>query len=388
MSCLARIALIVPGVLAGALRVSFAQQLDREFVATALAAAEQQRDHYRVTFSDKYVVGERPPPGLRRSYIRVSDGEGRFKRIDQAPVSDMYGDTSVAVWSAAGAVTNRYTRADRTVPQLLTFQSRAPRSEHLDEIDIILGLRFFDSPRRPSDVVADLQEHVVVRERIHDGRELIEVVIIGPSFTPAKVVTNVYEPARQWALVEMRTIGSKALPVEREDINPSDIDIAIRYEMSEWQQASGIWIPMRVDDLTVFDPGSEREMTYRSVLEMDSVEIAPALAVGEFEISADNLPKGSTVTDGRLGISYKIGEDVLYMDGHLNQLTVPVTQVITAATLPEIMKGAVALIPPEAQALAAVGSGANWWRLGGIILFVAGAVSLGYVLWLKRRAAA
>lgn len=367
--------------------IASARDIDRQTVARELAVAERLRSCYRISFEDKYNVGERPDPSLRTYWMRIADGAGRVKRELRRPSADMYGDTSIASWSPDGNTGNRFTRSDRSVPQLLQFAPDPPPSEELDEIEVSLGLRFFHSPRRPSEVVGDRGESVIVRKRSAGDGELIEVVFVGPSFSRYLLITHVYDPGRQWALVEKHTVGSK-IPVDSEQIAPENVVLLIDYEMTDWVQSAGVWAPTRIHDHTILRPDTEREESAYGITELTSVEINPPLRDEDFIIPTDNLPKGSTVTDARLGISYKIGEDVLYMDGHLNQLKAPVTQVITAATLPDIMKGAVALIDPEARNLAAVGSLTNWWRVGGIILFAAGAAALGAVLWMKRRAAA
>lgn len=364
------------------------QDLGREAVAEQLGSAERSRSCYRIAFGEKYLIDTPPSERDTTTYERVADGKGRVRRATHRPVSDMYGDASIVAWSAGGSTGRKYRRTDPTSPQLLSLQTTPPGEEHRDEIEISLGLRFFQSPRRPSEVVADKRERVIIRRRGSGEDGLVEVVFVGPSFFPSAVITNVYDPSRQWALVEKRTIASTVIPVEAEEIEPANISASIRYEMTGWQRSNGVWVPTRIEDHTVFRPGTAREEKAYGITELTSVEINPPLRDEDFIIPTDNLPRGSTVTDGRLGISYKIGEDVLYMDGHLNQLTAPVTQVITAEMLPEVMKGAVAMVPPEAATLASVESGMNWWKWGGIGFFAAGAIALAAILWMRRRAAA
>lgn len=361
------------------------QSLDRETVAAALRTAEDLRDSYRVRFEAKYVVGERNPEGQRAFYDRMSDGQGRVRRTISSPVSDSFGDTSLEVWSATGNMALKYSSTNTSAPELLSITAHPIITEHLDEIEFSLGLRFMSSPRRPSDVVSDKGENVMVRLAPGDTG-LVEVVFVAPSFHPHLVITNIYDPGRQWALVEERFVGAMD-DVVGEVVAPDRRFISTRYEMTDWKQSNGVWVPTRVHDHTTLRPDSPQQESYDCVTEFQTIDIGPPISATDFELPVGRLPKGSTIADATLGVSYKLGQDLLYMDGRLHKLTQPVTGVISAEDLPTIMQNAVALIP-DTPPLQPVASATSWWRVGGYSFLAGGVVVLGAVFWIRRHGAA
>ena len=123
------------------------------------------------------------------------------------------------------------------------------------------------------------------------------------------------------------------------------------------------------------------------ITEIQKFEVDPPTSDADFEIPTDHLPKDSAIVDYALGISYKLGQNLLYMDGRLHKLTQPVTGVISAEDLPTIMQDAVALIP-DTPPLQPVAGTASWWRVGGYSFLAGGVILLGAVFWIRRHGAA
>lgn len=300
---------------------------------------------------------------------------------------DQYGDVSIAVWSAGRSLVLKKSSAVPSQPQMLMIGSGPIKNEQVDDIDVCLGLRFELSPRRPSELVADKKENVIVRRGLGERSGLVDVVFIGPTFGPELCITNVYDPDRGWALVEQRAVLSKDKVVD-EAVALDRQRVSARYEMGGWRQSNGVWAPSQIDKHVTMRPGAQSEVTGHNIIYFESMEFNPSISDGDFDLPIADMPRGSAVADSTLGVSYKLGESVMYMDGRLHQLTAPVQEIITSATLPEVMRGAVAMVRPEAATLASVSSRTNWWKWGGIGFFAAGAVALAAVLWMRRRAAA
>lgn len=379
--CLAAKSLLVACIVFHPSRV-LAQELDRDTVAAALRAAEESRASYDARF-ESYNIEQKPPPGKARVYERLTDGKGRVRRIDTAPIEDMYGDVATVVWSDAGTISLKKSSSDPNKPESYMINPKRTDSEHLDQFEQSLGLRFETSSRRPSDVVADRQEDVIVRYANGQDSGLVEVAFINPSFVTQSVITNVYDPSRQWGLVEHRFVFSKS-KVTSEDIPADQLGYIGSFEMIDWKQSNGVWVPMHVHISGTFHPGTPQEETFQSVTDIQKFEINPSISDADFKMSPDHLPKDSAVVDQTLGISYKLGENRLYMDGHLNELKEPVAGLISAEQLPSLIQGAVPLIPPTPP-LKSVASTVSWWRWGGYSLLAGGAVLLGAVFWIRRR---
>lgn len=362
-----------------------AQELDRDTVAAALKAAEESRASYHVLF-EQYAVGKRPPPGQRGTYDRLTDGTGRGRRTYVAPVSDEYGNMSIAVWSPAQSLTLKKSTVNPSLPQLLTFNNKPSAGEHVDQFEMALGRRFGQSSQSPSEVVSDKQQNVMVRYAAGEEPGLVEVVFVAPRFSPHSVITHVYDPGRQWGLVEWRMVYALD-DVTGEDI-PADRQATYgRHEMTDWRQSNGVWVPTRVHNSGTFHPGTPEEETLEDITEVQQIEMNPAISDTDFEVPTDHLPKDSMIVDGALGISYKLGENRLYMDGRLHKLNQPVCGLISAGDLPAIMQDAIALIAPETPPLQPVASTTSSWRVGGYSFLAGGVVLLGAVFWMRRRGA-
>ncbi len=362
-----------------------AQELDRDTVAAALKAAEESRASYHVVF-EQYAAGKRPPPGQRGTFDRLTDGRGRGRRTYVAPVPDGHGDMSIAVWSPAKSLTLKKSTVDPNLPQLFSFDNKPGSDEHLDQFEMALGRRFEQSPQPPSELVSDRQENVLVRYANGRDSGLVEVVFIAPGFSPHSVITHVYDPGRQWGLVEWRMVYALDA-VTGEDI-PADRQATYgRHEMTDWRQSNGVWVPTRVNNSGTFHPGTPEEETLEDITEMQQIEMNPAVSDADFEIPTDHFPKDSMIVDGTLGVSYKLGQNLLYMDGRLHKLTQPVTGVISAEDLPTIMQSAVAL-SPDTPPLQPVASATSWWRVGGYSFLAGGVILLAAVFWIRRHGAA
>ena len=94
------------------------------------------------------------------------------------------------------------------------------------------------------------------------------------------------------------------------------------------------------------DDGVVREF-YRSTIRVTDVNVNPEITDEDFTIDVADLPEGSSIVDSRLGISYKLGSDLIYMDGRLNRAGREITDEITPDELKELMADAEPLIDPK-----------------------------------------
>jgi len=358
--------------------------LNRQSVAQAIAAGEQMRASYRVVF-EQYAEGKRPPADQRITYERLTDGATRGRRIRKDPASDEYGNVLVSVWSDSGSLALKKFDLDPNRSQSLSIDNSPPDRLPFDQVELSLGLRFEVSLSRPSDLIADSKENVIVRHAGDEAPGCVEVVFIAPSFSKQMVITHVYDPNRQWALLDSRLVYSED-ELSSEEVSADRQTLNAHHVMSEWRQSNGVWVPMRVRNDVMMFAGTENEQHGADITEVQQFEISPAVSDSDFVIPTDHLPDDSMISDSGLGISYKLGQSLLYMDGRLHTLKQPISGIITAAELPSIMEGAVAVVS-DAPPLKPLASSVPWWRSAGYALVAGGVALLAGVYWMRRRAA-
>ena len=142
------------------------------------------------------------------------------------------------------------------------------------------------------------------------------------------------------------------------------------------------------------DDGVVREF-YRSTIRVTDVNVNPEITDEDSTIDVADLPEGSSIVDSRLGISYKLGSDLIYMDGRLNRAGREITDEITPDELKELMADAEPLIDPKLakveenlQPVVSKGVWTNRTAYGlGMIGIGIGVLGL-YLFWRKQHATA
>lgn len=365
---------------------------DRAGIAEALRRAELLRSTYSVESSITYHYEVSGVTGARRVRRRLSDGAGRVRQ--ELLFSRDSGEVvHVACWD--GTQLSGHQHHPERSRHIVGFSFDQGSEDHHDDIDNVLGLRVrylrndVLPPIPPSAAIANPETPIHIDLINDDGADLIRVRIEGPWGGRGNTYIYDFDPQRQWLMagVEIRIYQT------REQREADDSRYVMGYKVTKAEEIDGVWMPREVKMLTrTAEPIGEtlKWTEYPATMRLDAIDLNPEISDDLFTISLDGLPDGTEVADARLGISYRLGHDVLYADGVLHQLDQPVRGEIDAAEMEALLAASTPLIDPN---LAEVGlkplrSDALRWAGRIAIALTAGLVVAAGVVVLRRRAQA
>ncbi len=367
--------------------------LDRQEIAAALAEMEQLRSCYSLESSITYhyeVDGI-----LDRSLVthRLSDGDGRLRwqrwlKKPGRPTTE----TELARWDGAAFYSDVH-RVDRVAPpHYVLFSAEEWGGDYVDDIENVLGLGipYQVSPTTPrlrlSKAIANPDTPVTIEAVSEGGGSLIRVRIMGPWGGKGNGHIYDFDPSRQWLVtrIEYRVYQTYDQYLADESRN------IMTYTTTKAQEIDGVWMPREVEMLTrmadKIGPDAKWE-EYRATLRLDAITLHPEFTDDDFKITLDGMPDGTSVADARLGISYKLGQNLIYADGILHEVDAPIDHELTAREAEDLLASSTSLIDPELANvdLKPVGGNGLAWAgriAGGATVALLAAV--GVVLYRRR----
>ncbi len=372
----------------------------RTELAELLYAAEQSRSWFRIQFIKTYeYASENTPAGAySTTLLGLADGAGRFRltRSNSSKVEyQASGSHETTTWDRSEIrVLGEPVNNDIAALPYISITEEFPiylLTHH--ELFPLLGLTidFPTSERTPTTRVSEVLEDMRIPAEISrvnkNGKDLIEVVIPEP-FWPTEAGPHFvfyYDPSKDWLLTGY--VKSSSGP------DSDDFDQRYHNEMRviESEEIDGVWMPTLVKDHQIFysDPDPVDQI---ATIRLSDIELEPTVTDEDFTIDISSLPEGASVVDSRLGISYKIGDTMIYMDGHLNDVGEPIRSEITPSELVRLMKDAIPQIDPVAteklSQLEDVTSNGiiSRYSTWGFAFIGLGLASFGFLLWRRNHA--
>lgn len=357
---------------------------DRAALASSLREAQNLRACFRARVERGYLEGERPRQGQRVYVTLLLDGRGRQRRESFFPqqyrgAADV---VQVDVWDGRLLMQQCYQAAKKnTARHSVVITEAPPPSNDHDKVKMALGQRFFHSEESPADILAGRGGDVEIRETTRHGTPVIEVEFSRLPFSRAARIIHRYDPARQWLLLEQETLAYGGM-----DTDSVDDDALLFHERlvaGEISLAGEVWVPGRIDTYTTIRPDQKDEQKYHLITHLTDIEIAPAFTDADFTVDLASLPVRSEIADARMAATYRIGENIVYLDGRLYEVKEVITGPIEPEELPIIMAGATAIVDPRQLASGRMRL-ADWLRLSGYGLLAAGIVGAAVVFFRHR----
>lgn len=364
--------------------VSLAQpSLDRADVAAALREVNGLRGEFRIRYERAYPAGKRPLEAERIFVTLLQDGQGRERKESTFPQQrrSVASIVQVDVWNGLLQMQQIYQPAKKDTSRHMVHVTDLPvASKDLDMVRVSLGLRFFHSARPPTEMIESGEAEVDIREADYEGTPIVEVQFRNMPFSRAATIVHRYDPGRQWLLLEQETwtYGGRSTP------EPDD-DVLLFHERlvnTGFEQIDGVWAPTRFDVHTVIRPGKPEAQRHHSITEFVKIDFDPRYSESDFTVDLASLPLHSEIVDARIGMTYRLGEEAVAIDGRLHQLRQPVNEPIEPEDFALVMAGAKVLVDPlygsPGRTLG------DWMRLIGIGLLAIGGVG-AVVLFFRHR---
>lgn len=366
---------------------------DRAGLAEALRQSESLRSIYSVESSITYHYEVSGVIDARKVRRRLSDGTGRFRQemlfsLNHGKDTDI---VHVACWDGTQSSGHQHRLENST--HVVSFSFDRDNVDHLDEIDTVLGLRnhypWSDAfpPIPPSAAIANPETPIHIDLVNDSGADLVRVRIEGPWGGVGNTYIYDFDPQRQWLMVgtEIRVYQTK------EQRETDDSRYIMGYEVAKAEQIEGVWMPREIRMLTrMAEPSGEtlKWTEYPATMRLEAIDLNPEISDDLFTISLDGLPDGTDVADARLGISYKLGRNLIYADGVLHEVAEPIRHEISAHEMESLLAASTPLIEPAlAQVdLKPLRSDALRWAGRAAIALTAGLVLAAGVIVFRRRA--
>ncbi len=344
---------------------------DRAALAVSLREAQDLRASFRAKIERAYLEGERPRAEERVYVTLLLDGRGRQRREAYFP-QEYRGRANVVqvdVWDGRLLMQQCYQAAKKNTARnsVIITETLIQSNDH-EKVKTAFGQRFFHSEESPADILARRDGEVTIRESSLMGTPVIEVEFSRLPFSRAARIIHRYDPARQWLLLEQETLAYGGM----ETSSTAD-DVLLFHERlvaGELNPAGGVWVPGRIDVYATIRPGQKDEQKYHAITHLSNIEIAPAFSDGDFTVDLASLPLHSEIADARIGATYRIGENIVYLDGRLHEVKEVITGPIEPEAFPIVMAGATAIVDPRQLASGRM-TIADWMRLAGYGLLAA-----------------
>lgn len=363
-----------------------AQSLSRESVSKALRKAEQRRMSYRVEYEMKFPAGQRPAESARTRVMRLTDQQGRYRQETRRPPQKEGADRVVQIdlWDGTYAIQEFY-YADKqySARHNVLISPVKPWPEDIDQLGPLFGLRCPMAEESVSQLLVDPDTETHVREAMVGDTPVVEVEILGLPLARSVAYVMRYDPQRDWLLLEMELFAHSQ--EEGKPLREGTLHVHKKQVLSQFILVDGVWMPGRVDEYFELAPNTESTITGHYTTLLHSVQMNPETDRSAFTVNLAALPRHSQIADARWGGTYRLGEDVVLMDGRLHQLVKPVEEPVDPMRFGEVMAGSTPIVDTElAQDVDASGnrSLSKLLRLSGYGLLGAG--TLGVVLLFFR----
>ena len=359
--------------------------LDREEAAAALREAEGLRSAFRIRMDRGYLEGRQRPEGQRIFVTLLQDGAGRERKEVFFPhqYRGMVDIVQVDMWDGELLLQEVYQAQKKESARHIVHISDFPEAGNdSDKVRTCLGLRFIHSARTPAEMLGEPDVEIEIREATVQGIPAVEVEYSRLPYSRAAHIIQRYDPNRQWLLLEQETIVYGGAGTE----TPDDDVLRFRERIvnGDVTQIGGVWMPGRFDTYTSIRPlGSTETQHYHTVTVFERVEVNPDCSDADFTLDIAALPLHSEIVDARVGATYRLGENILYMDGRLHEMSSVVTGPIEPEDFPFLQASATPILDPLAL-IAGKRTMADWLRLAGYGLLAAGVVGVVVVFFRHR----
>lgn len=368
----------------------YAQELNRKEVANRILRAEAARGMYRIKVEHMYLDGHRAPFGKRTTFTRLQDSQGNFATIHhyfahntkQNTTKQARDTTQFLTWNQSELRVDAFPSEQTNDAHNFSISDNRPSNDELDWIEIGLGRRLEMSPRSPGELLSDPSVEAIINFTNFDNTNAVEIEFPDPIINSSHTsFTYWYDPSRNWMMIGFKQVRW----FTEEQSGKKRFGGSGECKIIESKQVNGIWMPWKIEWI-VKRPYPNNKVI-KSFLQFLNIDLQPKIIKDDFYLSTNRLPKGSSVVDNRLGISYKLGDDVLYMDGHLHQLTAPITSEVKPEDLAKIMKGSTPLIDPDENKLQPLQNKSPWYaKRTGLGLIALGLLAAAIAVWKRSRA--
>lgn len=373
----------------------FANPPSRSQLATMLAAAEQKRSWFRVhiEYQFNYAVGKKAPGESKHGLDIVADGKGDF-RIN---IPNKSGLVETDTWNNHEYRAQKFALSEddhnSAFGSMGIYQALVGAKYTGRDIWSVLGLRIGlplsdRTPLTPvSEVLANSDREATISEVSSGGKTLVKIYLpdpfgLGGNNPPA--FTYYYDPSKDWLLVRFID-DDPGISSEQYDTRYSD-----EMRVLKSKSIDGVWMPTITKDIEMFHYKKKADEKYETTVRLTGIKLKPEVSDDDFTLRVSDLPNGVSVVDAGLNITYKKGQNLIYMNGHLNEVKQPIDHQIKPGELKNIMKDSIAFIDPVATAneaklktVTSKGRYASYTKWGFILLGLAFA-SMGIILWRKN----
>ncbi len=361
-------------------------QYSRGEVAQALLDAESLRLSFRIQFEPVFREGRRPAEANRSLITRLTDGNGRFRQETARPPSSQNPESimQVETWDGTVSAQEFYVIGKETTSRHnVLLAAETPNADLVDPLGTFLGLRCSKMNKSVGQLLSDPEIPAEISTATLNGLPIVEIRIVGPASLPNAIITFRYDPQQHWLLREweMAAMGAEEgkSPVE------GPMYFLSRNVNSDFRQVGDILMPGRFDNETTLWPGLPNEEKYRQTTLLKSIELNPSWTDADFSIDLASLPPHSQIADARWGGTYRLGEDVVLLQGRLHQVRHTVDRPIDPDHFDQVILGATPLVESAITlAPSANRSPSDWLRLAGYLMVAAGSVG-AVVLFFRHR---
>lgn len=237
------------------------------------------------------------------------------------------------------------------------------------------------------DLFADAENVLQISRSSFAGKEAIQVTVTQIAAIHSVQCIFEFVPGRDWLLVRQAfAIGGPTSNQYQPDAARSVSDSRI----TKMEEVGGIWAPLEAETTRIRRPPNGSETIQRTITRILEIEFDPPVDDSTFTIPIDSLPVGTEIADGRFGITYRLGDDKILVDGRLHRVSEPITGEVGAQMLKRLIPNSEPLVDPEDRDRLRMLYDVrprDWWISWATYGFVLAAlVCGGNLVWRWRRA--
>lgn len=364
------------------------QTYDRKEVARALLEAESLRASYRIQFEPVFREGGRPAEADRVQITRLTDGTGRYREETTRPPNSRNADSIVQLQLWNGTLTTQeffVVGKEKTARHTVLVTESQMNLDRADMLGPSLGLRCSKAGASVGQLLSDPSILAEIRGSTLSGLPIVEVKIVGPAMMPNAIITFRYDPQEHWLLREweMAAMGREEgkSPVEGPTYFLS------KNVNSDFRRIGDILMPARFDNDTTLWLGLPQETRHHQITLLHDIQLNPEFQDSDFTVDLASLPLHSEIVDNRWGGTYRLGEDVVMLEGRLHQLPQIVDKPIDPDRGDDVLLGSTPIVDPAITDTDLSNPGrspSDWLRLAGYLMVAAGAIG-AVVLFFRHR---
>lgn len=383
-----RTILLLATLLASVASVAQAQTYSREEVTQALLEAESLRLSLLIEYEATFPEGKRPEEERRVHVTRLTDGQGRFRQETIRPPDGHTPDPilQTETWDGNVFAQEFYVIGKKTSsPHDVILSKERLKGELIDPLGPFLGLRCPKFEKSVGQLLSDPEIPAEIQSTTLDGLPIVEVKILGPAALPNAIITFRYDPQQHW-LVREWEMSAKGFEEGKAPLEGPTLFIS-RNVNGEFRQVGDLLMPGRCDNYTTMRPGMAQEEKYHQITFVTATKLNPPWTESDFVVDTASLPLHSQMVDSRWGGTYRLGEDVVLLQGRLHQLLHVVNAPIDPDHFDEVLVGSTPVMETGREALATPGSSrslSDWLRLVGYGMVAVGGVG-AVVLFFRYR---